>query len=231
VEVKMRLLVRNGLIMFLIAALVELPVLAAPAAPLGFVIQARDSLISSATAVQGATIFAGDQLETGADGSLSVRIGAGQVLLLPSSAATFEGDTGHLRANLKKGSLAFSSTGTGAFELLTPVAVVRPKGTGPANARIMVTGPDSLILASYRGALEVEASGETYTIPENTAYRLVLEKDEPASLNSDPHRARRSRRELLLLLLAGGAGAGLGIGIWAATHPPPSRPKVSPSAP
>lgn len=205
----MRIMGRGLVVAILIAGLVEMPVLASPSASLGIVVYAKSAQLDSATAVGGATIFPGDKLETGQDGSVRVRAGSGQIYLLASSAATFSSQANGFNAVLQRGTAGFSSAGSESVEVRVADAVIRPKTSEPTHGRVTIISPDRLIVSSFHGPLELQVGDETYTIAENTAYRVDLSSDAQEPQGAGGHKAKK-RRAALLLIVLGAAGGFVG---------------------
>jgi len=198
---------RRLIVAILIAGLVEMPVLASPSASLGTVVYAKEAQLDSVPAVGGATVFPGDKLETGQDGSARVRAGSGQIYLLASSAATFSNQANGISAVLQRGTAGFSSSGEAAVELRIAEAILRPKTSEPTHGRVTVLSPKQLIVSSFHGPLELRVGDETYTIAENTAYRVDLDSDaqDPQAYGSH-HTAKRSSAVLTLIALGVAGG-------------------------
>ena len=211
----MRNLGRSLLIAFLITALVEVPVMAAPTAPLGMVLQAQGALLDKALAVDGATIYPGDRLETATDGAARLRIGAGQVYLLGSSAATLSGTSAGLIAELSRGTAGFSSAAGENIEVRAAQAVIRPKGSQPTHARVTVVSPTELVVTTYRGATELQAGDETYTLAEDTSYRVQISDDQDKDQSTVPVivGTKSIHSTHIVLILIGAAGV-VGITVW-----------------
>ncbi len=202
----MRTMGRSLIVVILIAGLVEMPVLASPSASLGTVVYAKEAQFDSVPAVGGATVFPGDKLETGQDGSARVRAGSGQIYLLASSAATFSNQANGISAVLQRGTAGFSSSGEAAVELRIAEAILRPKTSEPTHGRVTVLSPKQLIVSSFHGPLELRVGDETYTIAENTAYRVDFDSGEQGPEGYGSHTARRSSAVLTLIALGVAGG-------------------------
>ncbi len=227
-------LVRESLIAVLIASLIAMPALGAPVSSLGSVVQAQDAQLGTAQAVGGASVYAGDSLQTGVSGSLRVRISSGQVYLLASSAATITSMENGVSATLNRGTAGFTSTGSEPMELHASTAVLRPNSTATTHAQVTVLGPNDLIVSNYHGALELEANGEKFSIPENTAYHVILQapdsgpsqdQDQSTGGTSKVHGVKPVKGSHTSIVLIGAAaiGVGMGYGIYRWTLSP-SKP-------
>ena len=212
----MRPLLRISLVFLMVVALIDLPVLGAPTKALGLVVQAQNAQMGEVAAVSGATVYSGDSLATDSGGSLRLRVGAAQVYLLSSSAATLGDVPSGASATLTRGTAGFSTSDAGAIELRTPHAVVRAKTSQATHGRVTITGPNELLVTSFRGSLELDGDGETFTIAEGQTYRVVSEPgtDEPSGQDqgSSPKPAKRRHTALVLTaLVAAQVGVTLGL--------------------
>ncbi|MGH9703395.1 MAG: hypothetical protein ACRD4K_08470 [Candidatus Acidiferrales bacterium] len=228
----MRTLVRESLVAVLTAGLVVTPAIGAPVSSLGMVVQAQDAQLGAAPAVGGASVYAGDSLQTGASGSMRVRVSAGQVYLLASSAATVTSVEKGISATVNRGTAGFTSTGSEPMEIHADTAILRPNSAATTHAQVTVLGPNDLMVSNYRGALDLEANGEIFSIPENTAYHVILQapdsgQDQDQSSGPPPkmHGVKSVKGSHTILVLVGAAaiGVGLGYGIYRWTLSP-SKP-------
>lgn len=203
----MRELARIYLIAILIVALTGLPAAGTPSKPLGLVIQAQAAQLGSTAAASGSNVYAGDSLATDIGGSLRMRIGAAQLYLLSDSGATLGETSTGASATLLHGTAGFSSPSGAGIELRTDLGTIRAKTAQPTHARVTVVGPNELLIASYRGSLEIDADGETFTAAEGNTYRLVADPQD-----ADVKHARRRRRALLFWVAV--IGAGVPVAVW-----------------
>ena len=147
----MRALLRCLLIALLVACLVEAPVVAAPSVGLGVVMQAQRAHVSGGEAVDGATIFDGDLLATDSAGNLRVQLGGGQLYLPAESAAAIRQAGGGVSAVLQHGTVIFSTSGPGPFELRASEARIRPLTAQPTFAQVTLLGPLEFLVTTQRG--------------------------------------------------------------------------------
>lgn len=215
-------ILRALLVAMLVVSLVEAPVWGASAKAVGIVVQAQGAQLDNLAAADGANVYPGDLLATGAGNAiLRMRSGATQLYLLASSSATIGDSSTGLSAVLRQGSAGFGSSALGAVEIQTPLATIRPKTAAPTHARVTITGPNELLVVSYHGALEVAADDQVYTVADGTSYRLVAEPD---AFGSRGDRSGRKRKTLLLLIgLA--AVTGMGVYIYTELTESPDKPK------
>ena len=174
----MRSAARGCLVAILVAALVNLPALAADEKPLGTVLQAQDAELSHANAAVGTTVYPGDALATQVGGTLRLRIGQGQIYLLSSSAARLGQTENRVQASVTRGTVGFSTSGAELLELLTPEGIVRAANKDGAFGQVTLTGPSEMLVSAYRGALVLDTDGELHPIAAGTSYRVVLESEE-----------------------------------------------------
>lgn len=192
---------------------------------LGMVAEAQHAHLDGVSAVTGATIYAGDAVDTENPGVLRLRLGTGQFYLSASSAATLSKRSGVAGVKLVRGTANFSVPDSTQFELETPAGILRGSGQNPTRAQVTITGPRELVVSAIRGDLILDNDGELHTIPEGKSYRVVIE-DEPGSpsVNDDtPKNTRHRKRKLLFFLLFGGALATVSAVIWRAASESPYK--------
>jgi hypothetical protein len=199
---------RAYLIAILIVALVGLPAMGAPSKPLGLVIQAQAAQLGSTAAAAGSTVYAGDSLGTDTGGSLRMRIGPAQLYLLSASVATLGETSAGVNATLVAGTAGFLSPSGPGIELRTDLGTIRAKAAQSTHARVTVVSPNEILITSYRGPLEVETDGETFTAAEGNTYRLVADPQD-----SGVKSARHRRRALLFWVAV--IGVGVPVAVWA----------------
>jgi len=107
----MHALLRGCLISLLVVALVEAPVSAAPASPMGVVMQAQRARLGTSEAVQGATVFNGDNLATELIGNLCVHVRGAQIYLLANTSVSLGEIPGGISAALQRVTKPFRCTG------------------------------------------------------------------------------------------------------------------------
>ncbi len=221
----MRTLIKIGFIVAVSAALVGAPAMAAPAnpasVPLGVVLQADRAQIGTDMTSGGATIYDGDLLHTGGNGTLRARLGTSQMYLRENSAAQVSGFSNGFTANLTAGTVVVSSAQGQTFQLFANGATIRPVGTEDTVAQITRVSPSELVLSSTRGVLKVSMGEEVRTVEAGKAYRMKLEPDtsDPGPQGGPYHTARNR----FLWIAVFGISVGTGIGIW--------RALISPSQP
>jgi hypothetical protein len=224
-EVGVRTVFSAVWIAVLSVALVEAPVLAAPAsspsAALGVVLSAENAHVGAGVISSGETIYDGDRLQTPPDGTLRVRLGAGQLFLRQSSEAEVHALANGFWAQLSSGSVVVSSGEGQSFELVADGATIRPANAQPASGQITVITPKELVLTSTRGMLTVSMGDEVKTVEAGNSYRMEVEtEDSGPGPQGGPARAGRNR---FLLILIPAVAVVTGILIW--------RALISPDAP
>jgi hypothetical protein len=212
---------RAILVAILIASLATAPAMAAPR-PLGNILFAEQTRLGTVSAVAGATVYPGDRIATDARGSVRLRVGAGQVYLLPSSLATLEEYPGGVSATLGRGTLGFASVEESLVVVRAFDALIRPKNSQPTHAQISMVSPGELLVSSYRGSLEVVVGTEVHAVPEGTAYRVMIEPEPP----QDPQGAgaKDYKRARVMMYFMGAAIAAAIITFAVLHNLSPSRP-------
>jgi hypothetical protein len=166
------------------------PAWSAPAAEaLGTVVAAEGASVSGAGAAVGTTVFPGDKLSTGDMGSVQLRAGAARFLLSKASAATIGEESGTPTATLERGAATFSTSSAKAFSLIASTAVIRPKSDEPTIGQVTLLDAKQLIVKCTRGELTIAVGDDVRTIPEGSAYRIVLDPSEEAQQQPPPEGA------------------------------------------
>ena len=202
----MRLICRGVLACVVSASLVSLPISAAPAPnrPLGFVLATQDAVLDGNLAANGANIYNGDVVSTGADGSLHLQFAANQIYLSPSTAATLKTDGAGVTALLQSGTAGFTSAQGGGVAIRALDVLVHPQTAQATTAQVTVMAADELKVASVAGPLSLELDGETYTLTPGRTYGVKVVADS-AKFQDNNYSARR-RRGLVIFVFAAVAG-------------------------
>ncbi len=153
----------------------------------GTVVSAERAHIGTAVATVGATVFAGDKLDTEqVGGSLQIRAGAARLVLTASSRLVWGAEGGSPSATLVGGTAAFSTAGAKAFVLHAGTAAFRPQGDEPSVANVTLLNPKELVVRCSRGAVLIAVEDDVRVIPEGTAYRVVLDPAAAGRLGGAP---------------------------------------------
>src|SRR5258708_24222748 len=144
----------------------------------GTVVYAERAHIGTAAATVGATVFAGDKLDTEQErGGLQIRAGAARLVLTTSSHLVWGAEGGSPSATLMGGTAAFSTAGAKAFVLHAGTAAFRPRGDEPTVANVTLLNPKELVVRCSRGAVLIAVDDDVRVIPEGTAYHVVLDPE------------------------------------------------------
>jgi hypothetical protein len=177
---------RSCLVGVLAFGLLNLPVMAASEKPLGMVVTADHAHLDNAAAAIGADVYSGDALATDAGGSLRLKVGAGQVYLLSSSAATLAPAANRIQAKLEHGTMGFSTSAPGQLAIETPLGVIRGADGKPIFGQVSVMSPTRVRISSYEGTLAVERNGQIKTIASGETYDALLAADPQTGGNPPP---------------------------------------------
>jgi hypothetical protein len=144
-------------------------------------------------------------------------------MLSAASIATMSEADGIPSATLQQGTAVFSTANAKAFVLRAATAEIRPGADGPTVAQVTYVNSKELVVRSTRGSMAITVDGETQTIPEAMAYRVILDPDSylettaataqgPAGAGAErtrnrPLKAGRSRFLLIAIVLSGVATA------------------------
>ena len=155
-----------------------MPVSGSTPAAIGTVTSATSAHVGAAAASTGSTVFGGDHLSTEKLGNVQIRTGAARFMLSSSSSASMGPAEGTPAARLLSGTAIFSTANAKAFVLNASTAEIRPKDDQPTVAQVTYVSEKELRVRSTRGSLLITVDGETKTVPEATAYRVILDPDE-----------------------------------------------------
>jgi hypothetical protein len=173
--------------------------------PLGKVAEADRAYLGGACALNGATIYAGDVVETDKQGTLRLSLGKGQLYLSASSSASLEEHAGLASVTLARGSATFSMPDPAQFELETPAGVLRGSGRNASRGQVVITKPSEIVVSASHGDLVLDNDGQFYTIPEGKSYRVVVDDVRaPAPGDGTSKDTGHRKRRLLFFLVVGG---------------------------
>lgn len=189
--------------------------------PLGTVIAADRAHVGAASADVGTTVYGGDRISTELQGSVQLRAGAARLLLLSSTSAIVNDNTGAPSAQLLSGTATFSTANAHAFTLFVSTAAIRPQTDAPTIAQVTYLNDKELLVASRRGPLTVTVGDDTQVVPEGSSFRVVLDppeetaqepegagtKHEKENEHREPRKAGRSRFLLAAITVTGVATA------------------------
>lgn len=203
--------VRRVLALFLSVALCFLPLLcgASGKAPFGILTQAYGAYLNEAAAFPGLSVFDGEDVSTGTDGRLSVRLGLATVLLAGSSSATLHGIEGGVHVDLNAGMVAFRSPENGIVEIHAEEAFLRPEENQLAQAEVTILSPKVLQVRARRGNLAFRYREEFQVLPEGETHRIYLESPAEPQNTAITGVQKSSRLLKVSYFVVGAAGGGL----------------------
>ncbi len=177
----MRSIARSCLIAFLIAGLLNLPVLAAASeSPVGTIIQSVSARLGTADAAIGTTVYPGDSLWTETGGTARLRVGSAQLYLLSASAATLARNSGTVQVTVTRGTVGFSTPASERLELLIPEGILRSADGQPAYGQVTLVGPNQVVISAYTGSLVLDNAGEIHNFGAGTSSRVTMLIDDAA---------------------------------------------------
>ena len=171
------------------------PAWASPKTPssLGTIVTSEHAWVGDSAAEVGTTVFSGDRLATGREGSVQIRAGAARLLLQSGSSAVLNDSEGAPSAKLFSGTATFSTGNSKAFTLFASRAAIRAQSDGPTIGQVTYLNEKELLVVSKRGPLTITVDGETEVITDGAAYRVVL--DPPATMAQGPEGAGANKKE------------------------------------
>ena len=143
----------------------------------GTVVSAESAHLGTVAVTVGATVFAGDKLDTSPAGSMQIRAGAARLVLTASSRLVWGGEAGSASATLLGGTAAFSTSRENSFVLHAGTAAFKPRGDEPTVANVTVLNPKELVVRCSRGAVLIAVEDDVRVVPEGTAYHVVLDPE------------------------------------------------------
>jgi hypothetical protein len=160
---------------------------------LGTIVTAEHAFVGDSSAEVGTTVFGGDRLSTGQEGSVQIRAGAARLLLQSASSATLNDSAGAPSAKLSGGTATFSTGNSKAFTLFASKAAIRAQSDAPTIGQVTYLNEKELLVVSKRGPLTITVDGETEVIAGGAAYRVVL--DPEATMAQGPEGAGANKKE------------------------------------
>lgn len=191
----------------------------AAAKAVGVVVHAESALLGNTAVTGGSTVYSGDRLATRQDGTLRLRVGGGQVYLLAESAATVESVGEGFRAALERGTFGFATAAAQPAAVVAAGATIRPAGSRAAHGQVSVVGPNELVVASYRGDVEVAFEGETFLVSAGNTYHLAMAPEPQGPVGEGESDAKRRRLVAVWLGIAA-AGGVTAFALWRALRSP-----------
>lgn len=177
---------RSCLIAFLVAGLLNIPAMAAPAKPLGMIVGAENALLDNNNAVNGADIYVGDDLVTHEKGSLRFQVGASQFYMLASTAARVDQQETMAQIAVDRGILEFSTSAPGQLEILTPLGMLRGANGTPFAGQVAVLNSGRMRVSSFKGSLVVNTNGQEQTIAEGQTWEAAIASNAPGGSGNAP---------------------------------------------
>lgn len=192
--------------------------------PLGMTSHAERAHVGEAAASEGSTIYEGDRLSTEPGGVLRINSPAltlqldGQSTLVLRRPASPEGE---ITAELASGTLVFFASRAGNIVVVADDAMIRPMQNIPAIAHIRVVNRRELRIYAKRGALEFSYHGQSDTISEGAAYRVLLDPSEAQARvmsESDPAGKKPAKHHPTFVMLSIGIGTAAAVAIPVLMH-------------
>jgi hypothetical protein len=218
------------------AALIATPLWSAPTptpstTALGTIVSAQKAHVGTAEAEVGTTVYGGDRLSTDSSGTVQLRAGAARLLLQNSSAVVVSDDKGAPAARLLAGTATFSTGNAHAFSMLVSQAVITAQTDAPTIGQVTYLSDKELLVRATKGGLVVTVDGESKSIADGSAYRVILDPTEAQGpegaggggsqsskgMGGPPLRAGRDRFIIVAIAVIAGATA---FGIYKALESP-----------
>ena len=167
---------RSCLIGLLIGGLLSLPAMGATSRAVGMVVVADHAHLGSAGAASGADVFPGDYLDTESGGTLRLKVGAGQMYLLSSSATVLVQEDEKVVAHLQHGTIGFSTRAPTEMAIQTPVGRVTGVDGKQVFGQVSLLAAGKIQISAYEGSLIFEANnGRQKTIGAGETYEALAD--------------------------------------------------------
>jgi len=215
-----------------------------PGAPaLGLIVKASVASVGNAPTSEGASIYSGDYLSTGDNGSLLLRMGPLSLELEASSGAHVYRSPYGAVVELNHGSVIYTAPG-GSQNLVIVAADVRvtPDIAQPDMGRVTIDNPCEVSVYSQRGQASVLVGKESRLVEQGKAYRVRAEnqisyRQYLSPDDTDYHRYHEHEpcapldmthghlplapaQSHFLLVTAALIGAGTGVAVWKVLESP-----------
>ena len=196
----------------------------------GTVVSADSAHLGTVAVTVGATVFAGDKLDTSPAGSMQIRAGAARLVLTASSRLVWGGENGSAGATLLGGTAAFSTSRENAFVLHASSAAFKPRGDEPTVANVTLLNPKELVVRCSRGAVLIAVEDDVRVVPEGAAYHVVLDPEAALPAGAVPaaatpaswgqHQPIKGGKSKFIWYAIAFAGIVTGIALWQALESP-----------
>jgi len=178
---------------------------------LGVVVEASRVHVNTGEVSTGATVYDGDRFTTDAGGMLVLRGDAITLELVEESTLIVrrraENEARSTEAELTRGSLIFSAERAAALDVAVLAARVHPRADVRTVAQVSITEPKELSIYARRGSLQFSYRGETATIAEGAALRIVLDPPDDESGSMGTVKPSKQRKAFLLSAIGAGVAA------------------------
>lgn len=210
------------------AALLSVAAAIAADIPTGVISDVTHARVDGVDAALGANVYAGDALTTYENGTLRLRVGAGQLFMLASSDASMTQDHARVDMIIKTGTAGLSGTTSDPLEIDTPVGTLRPANESRAFGQVTIGSPRQVIITSYQGTLLLTHGAESRTIEAGKSYRVSLAAATPAAAapaaqGGTGNGTKGGSSQLVFDLLVVGGSAAAGFALWTVFCESPSK--------
>ena len=185
---------------------------------LGIVAQADHANLGSQAASEGTSIFDGDKLSTGAEGSMQVVVGDTLVYLADQSSIIVHDNSStsakEFEAVLISGTVALSATAMNTGAIVASEARVRPVTQSRGVVQVRLVAPHELIVFAPHGSAEICYRGECETIPDGKSYRVLLNSSDGVPPGVPRAKGPGRTGKALVLIVVSVTVAGVIAALW-----------------
>jgi hypothetical protein len=208
----------------LLVSLIAIPGYGNPAA-VGIVQGSTAAMVRGADLVQGTTVYSGDVVEVGSNGSAQIAFtGASQVMMLENTRVQFLSSAAKepVRVNVEDGYAKFRSTAAAPVVAMLGDATVRTENADGVGT-VQIINSHSALISAVKGNLLISTmANPTITIvPEGMALTVQMVNDSSAQSGGSagasgtppPANNNHKNRKILVGVIIVGAALGIGLAI------------------
>lgn len=189
----------------LLIALLAFPAWSSDAPVIGTVAATQSAQVRGNALAPGSTLFSGDVIQIGAEGSASIAGNNGvQIRLGPQSLARLSLENEKTLLEIGQGSASFRVEAGAPFEARLADASIRGAGRGPAVGVVLLRSPKTALVAAEKGELTVSTAhdGRMLSLKEGEGVEVSLVA-QPQDSGSTPRSLSGKKIAILAVIAIG----------------------------
>lgn len=174
----------------------------------GTAASSRSATVRGNALPPGSTVFNGDTIDVGNDGTLSIAVNGGaQVRVGPQSQVRLTRENDKAFFEIGRGSAAFRVPGSASFEARLADATIRSTGNGPAVGVILFRDAKNVLVAAEKGELVVSTAhdAKSVTLKEGEGVELALAPAPPPQAGTTTATTLPGKWVAVMSVILGGA--------------------------